>query len=95
MIFDVYFICLGSSQIFRLDLIPVSSTVIPLHEFTVTSHGNNTEQHPKMMSRQEIKRFLKKYQINEENPHELITGWFFESFTSVKSSKLNTNFHFI
>lgn len=62
----------------QTDLIPVSSTVIPLHELTVTSHGgNNTEgEHPKMLSRQEIKRILKKHMISEEDPHQLITGEF-------------------
>uniref|UniRef100_A0A336KPS4 CSON013381 protein n=1 Tax=Culicoides sonorensis TaxID=179676 RepID=A0A336KPS4_CULSO len=59
----------------NLDLIPVSSTVIPLHELTVSSHGNGTDEHiPKMLSRSEIKKLLKKQQISEENPHELITA---------------------
>uniref|UniRef100_A0A336N192 CSON008526 protein n=1 Tax=Culicoides sonorensis TaxID=179676 RepID=A0A336N192_CULSO len=64
----------------NLDLIPVSSTVIPLHELTVSSHGNGTDEHiPKMLSRSEIKKLLKKHQISEKNPHELITGKFTRS----------------
>lgn len=62
-----------------LDLIPVSSTVIPLHELTVTSHGNgtNNEEFPKMLSKEQLKWLLSKQHVNEKkDPHQLITGEF-------------------
>lgn len=81
-------------DLFLVDLIPVSSTVIPLHELTVTSHGgNNTEgEHPKMLSRQEIKRILKKHMISEEDPHQLITGGFKDTVMSGLKSTLKVFF---
>lgn len=54
---------------YELDLVPVSSTVIPLHEIKVESGT-----HPKMLSGSEIKRLLKKHKMNGENPHVLLTG---------------------
>lgn len=54
---------------YELDLVPVSSTVIPLHEIKVEAGT-----HPKMLTPIEIRRLLKKHKINEDDPHELITG---------------------
>ncbi|XP_063706670.1 uncharacterized protein LOC134835680 [Culicoides brevitarsis] len=64
----------NDQDVYEADLIPVSSTVIPLHELTVTSQANNTKLHPKMLSRQEIKKILKKHMLSEEDPHQLITA---------------------
>lgn len=54
---------------YELDLVPVSSTVIPLHEFKVEAGTQ-----PKMLTQAEIRRLLKKHKARGDDPQELITG---------------------
>lgn len=58
---------------YELDLVPISSTVIPLHEVKVEAGT-----HPKILTQTEIRRLLKKHKVSEDDPHELITGKTFE-----------------
>lgn len=55
-------------------MIAVSSTVIPLAELTVSSHDDSHSIQPKLLSRLDMKRMLRKHHLTEEDPHELITG---------------------
>lgn len=67
---------------YELDLVPISSTVIPLHEIKVEAGT-----HPKILTQTEIRRLLKKHKVSEDDPHELITGKL--SFLKVKSKNSN------